>query len=115
MSKKEKRKRKRERERVDRTRLRDGERRNDLGECERNDAKREEDRRWRKRQRRRALRERRKGGREREKKKERERCFSPERTARRMSRTRGYRGTEETGLRPNMIIELGERCERSTL
>lgn len=53
----------------------------------------------------------------RERKREREIiCLSPERrTARRMSRTRGYRGTEETGLRPNMIIELGERCERSTL
>lgn len=50
-----------------------------------------------------------------EKERERERCLSPERTARRMSRTRGYRGTEETGPRPNMIIELGERCERSTL
>jgi len=48
---------------------------------------------------------------------EKERCalVCTERTARRLSRMRGYRGTEETGPRPNMIIELGERCERSTL
>lgn len=111
-----KRKRKRERERVDRTRPRDGERRNDLdGECERND---ERERTERTRQKKKKRKE--KMGVERGKGKERKRemiCLSPERrTARRMSRTRGYRGTEETGLRPNMIIELGERrCERSTL
>lgn len=34
---------------------------------------------------------------------------------RRMSRTRGYRRTEETGPRLNMIIEHGERCEHNTL
>lgn len=65
-----KRKRKRERERVDRTRLRGGERRNDLdGECERNDERenerRGEDRR-RKRQRRRERGEEGRGKRERE-------------------------------------------------
>lgn len=42
--------------------------------------------------------------------------LSPERTAEAdVARTRGYRGTEETGPRLNMIIEHGERCEHSTL
>lgn len=59
-------------------------------------------------------------GRKRERKRKMIRLSPERRTARRMSRrTRGegggYRGTEETGPRPNMIIELGERCERSTL